>query len=88
MLLPRIYLTVREYGLNNFFLFCFKTLLFLATYATIQMQAYQIDTLATRLGVKRIAKGATACLILNYVHAILTGLVSKSASELFGPSMK
>ena len=26
------------------------------------MQAYQIDTLATRLGVKRIAKGATACL--------------------------
>ena len=43
-------------------------------------KAYQIDTLATRLGVKRIAKGATACLILNYVHAILTGLASKSAS--------
>lgn len=43
-------------------------------------KAFQIDTLATRLGVKRIAKGATACLILNYVHAIATGLVSKSAS--------
>jgi len=43
-------------------------------------KAYQIDTLATRLGVKRIAKGATACLTLNYVHAVLTGLVSKSAS--------
>lgn len=40
-------------------------------------RAYQIDTLATRVGVKRIAQGATLCLAGNYVHAILTGLLSK-----------
>lgn len=44
-------------------------------------KAYQIDTLATRLGVKRIAQGATFCLSLNYVHAILTGVLSKSAAS-------
>jgi len=43
-------------------------------------KAYQIDTLATRLGVKRIAQGATSCLLVNYVHAILTGLLSKSTN--------
>lgn len=42
-------------------------------------KAYQIDTLATRLGVKRIAHAATLCLLVNYIHAILTGLISKSA---------
>lgn len=42
-------------------------------------KAYQIDTLATRLGVKRIAQGATVCLGANYIHAILTGVLSKSA---------
>jgi hypothetical protein len=42
------------------------------------LQAYQIETLATRFGAKRIAQGATACLTLNYVHAILTGLLAKS----------
>jgi hypothetical protein len=36
--------------------------------------------LATRLGVKRIAQAATSCLFLNYAHAILTGLLSKSAN--------
>ena len=61
------------------FLFCSTKQIFLAIHC-INLQAYQIDTLATRLGVERIAQGATACLILNYVHAILTGLVSKSAS--------
>lgn len=43
-------------------------------------QAFQIDTLATRLGVKRIAQAATGCLMINYVHAILTGFLSKSAN--------
>mmetsp|Transcript_10340 Transcript_10340/g.11074 ORF Transcript_10340/g.11074 Transcript_10340/m.11074 type:complete len:397 (+) Transcript_10340:85-1275(+) len=41
-------------------------------------KAYQIDTLATRLGVKRIAQGATICLTCNYAHAILTGVLAKS----------
>lgn len=43
-------------------------------------KAYQIDTLATRFGAKRIAQGATACLLLNYVHAVATGLLAKSAN--------
>jgi len=30
--------------------------------------------------VKRIAQGATVCLSANYVHAILTGLLSKSTA--------
>ena len=29
---------------------------------------------------KRIAQGATVCLAANYVHAILTGLLSKSTA--------
>lgn len=40
------------------------------------MQAYQIETFATRIGVARIAKGATFCLFLNYVHAITTGVLA------------
>jgi len=43
-------------------------------------KAYKIDTLATRFGVKRIAQGATSCLLVNYVHAILTGLLTKSTN--------
>jgi len=43
-------------------------------------KAYQIDTLATRLGVKRIAQGATLCLGANYIHAILTGVLAKSTA--------
>ena len=43
-------------------------------------QAYNIETFATKIGVPRIAKGATFCLMLNYVHAIATGLLSPSGS--------
>merc|ERR1712194_408051 len=43
-------------------------------------KAYKIDTLATRLGVKRIANAATLCLLVNYIHAIMTGLFSKTAN--------
>lgn len=43
-------------------------------------KAYQIDTLATRLGVKRIAQAATLCLSLNYVHAILTAVLSTTGA--------
>ena len=75
-------LVITEFDLNNFVLCLFILFIFLSKHccSSLFMQAYQIDTLATRLGVKRIAKGATACLILNYVHAIVTGFVSKSAS--------
>ena len=37
-------------------------------------QAYAIDTFATKVGVKRIAQGATAALFLNYIHALATGI--------------
>ena len=37
--------------------------------------AYSISTFATRVGVSKIAMGATALLLLNYVHAIATGLL-------------
>lgn len=40
------------------------------------VQAYQIDTFATRVGVKKIAQGATACLLANYAQAIFTGLLA------------
>jgi len=40
-------------------------------------KAYNIDTFATKLGVAKIAKGASACLLLNYVGAIATGLLTK-----------
>lgn len=36
---------------------------------------YNISTFATQLGVARIANIATGCLLLNYVHAILTGVL-------------
>jgi homogentisate solanesyltransferase len=39
-------------------------------------KAYQIETFATKVGVDKIAKGATLCLVGNYVHAILTGAFS------------
>jgi len=39
-------------------------------------QAYQIETFATKLGVGKIAKGATVCLLANYVHAIVTAILS------------
>ena len=40
-----------------------------------QLQAYQIETFATRVGVDKIAKVASLCLLLNYVHAVATGLL-------------
>lgn len=39
-------------------------------------KAYNIDTFATKVGVAKIANGATACLLLNYLQAILTGVLS------------
>jgi len=39
---------------------------------------FNISTFATRVGVPKIATGATVCLMLNYVHAILTGVLAKS----------
>jgi len=40
-------------------------------------KAYQIETLATKVGVPKIAKGATAFLLLNYGSAIVQGLLAK-----------
>jgi homogentisate solanesyltransferase len=39
-------------------------------------QAFQIETFATKVGVAKIANGASLCLLLNYVHAIATGVLS------------
>mmetsp|Transcript_23966 Transcript_23966/g.58577 ORF Transcript_23966/g.58577 Transcript_23966/m.58577 type:complete len:200 (+) Transcript_23966:676-1275(+) len=46
-------------------------------------KANQIETFATKAGVKRVAQGASLCLFANYVHAILTGLLS--APGTFNP---
>eukprot|EP00978_Attheya_sp_CCMP212_P027773 scaffold93922_cov46-Attheya_sp.AAC.2 len=43
-------------------------------------KAYNIETFASKVGVGRIAKGASICLFLNYVHAILTGVLSKTGA--------
>jgi len=43
-------------------------------------KAFEVKTFATKLGVDKIAKGATACLLLNYVHAIATGVLSKAGT--------
>lgn len=43
-------------------------------------QAFNVKTFATKLGVDKIAKGATACLLLNYIHAIATGVLSKAGT--------
>jgi len=43
-------------------------------------KAFNVKTFATKLGVDKIAKGATACLLLNYVHAIATGVLSKAGT--------
>jgi homogentisate solanesyltransferase len=43
-------------------------------------QAFQIETFATKIGISRIATGASVCLLLNYVHAILVGVLSKSGT--------
>lgn len=47
-------------------------------------QAFQIETFATKVGVPRIAKGATLFLLANYVQAIATGFLAKpGAFNLF-----
>jgi len=43
-------------------------------------KAYNIETFATKLGVDKIAMGATTLLLLNYIHAIMTGLLSKAGT--------
>lgn len=43
-------------------------------------KAFKVETFATKLGVDKIAKGATACLLLNYAHAIATGVLSKTGT--------
>mmetsp|Transcript_17292 Transcript_17292/g.24314 ORF Transcript_17292/g.24314 Transcript_17292/m.24314 type:complete len:389 (-) Transcript_17292:123-1289(-) len=43
-------------------------------------KAFQIETFATKIGVPRIAKGASLCLLLNYIHAIATGILSKAGT--------
>jgi len=48
---------------------CIANLLFL-------YQAYQIETFATKVGVGKIATGAMVCLLLNYIHAIATGILA------------
>eukprot|EP00547_Thalassionema_nitzschioides_P002220 CAMPEP_0194215758 /NCGR_PEP_ID=MMETSP0156-20130528/17770_1 /TAXON_ID=33649 /ORGANISM="Thalassionema nitzschioides, Strain L26-B" /LENGTH=370 /DNA_ID=CAMNT_0038944359 /DNA_START=129 /DNA_END=1237 /DNA_ORIENTATION=- len=45
-------------------------------------KAFKIETFATRVGVPKIAKGATGFLLLNYAHAIVTGVVNRSAFNL------
>lgn len=43
-------------------------------------KAYAIDTFATKVGVAKIAQGATAALFLNYVQAVATGLLSAAGT--------
>lgn len=43
-------------------------------------KAYNISTFATKVGVLQISRCATICLFLNYVHAILTGVLSKAGT--------
>ena len=46
-------------------------------------KAFQISTFATQVGVPKIAMGATAFLLLNYVHAIVTGVISAGTGGPF-----
>jgi len=43
-------------------------------------KAYNISTFATKVGVRPICRFATLCLFLNYIHAILTGVLSKAGT--------
>lgn len=45
-------------------------------------KAFQIETFATNVGVSRLAKGASAVLLLNYVHAMLTGILNRNAFNI------
>ena len=44
------------------------------------VKAYSIDTFATKVGVKRIAQGATVALFFNYVQAVATGVLSAAGT--------
>jgi homogentisate solanesyltransferase len=46
-------------------------------YLFLNSQAFQIETFATKVGVKRIAQGSSLFLLGNYIHAIATGLLAK-----------
>lgn len=41
------------------------------------LQAFQIETFATKIGVGRMAKASFFCLFLNYIQAIATGVLAK-----------
>jgi homogentisate solanesyltransferase len=41
-------------------------------------KANQIETFVTKFGIAKIAKGATGLLFLNYIHAIITGIVQRT----------
>jgi homogentisate solanesyltransferase len=43
-------------------------------------RAFAISTLATKVGVAPLAKGATAILAMNYLHAIITGCLAPAGS--------
>lgn len=51
-----------------------------STVSSQLIQAYQIETFATKVGVSKIAAGATACLLANYAHAIGTFFMSAAGS--------
>jgi homogentisate solanesyltransferase len=44
------------------------------------LKAFQIETFATKIGVPTIAKGASFCLFLNYIHALGVGLLSPAGT--------
>lgn len=43
-------------------------------------KANEIETFATKVGIDRIAKGASLCLLGNYIGAVATGLLSKAGT--------
>ena len=45
-------------------------------------KANQIETFVTKFGIAKIAKGATGLLFINYIHAIITGIVQRT---IFAP---
>ncbi|GKY97647.1 hypothetical protein MPSEU_000723100 [Mayamaea pseudoterrestris] len=43
-------------------------------------KAFEIETFATKVGVPRIAKGATFCLLANYLQAVANGALARSGT--------
>ena len=58
----------------------FLSLFSIKKITNISEQAFQIETFATKVGVKRIAQGASLCLLLNYIHAIATGFLAEQGA--------